>query len=73
MTEVFVEQARKHWAVKDILIKILIDTNQRYNLLPHIFHILGKVPTSVPVSAYLSMGMSAMIRADSLNLFAGFE
>ena len=29
--------------------------------------------TSVPLSANLSMGMSAMIRAQSLNLLEGFE
>ena len=31
------------------------------------------VCTSVPLSANLSMGMSAMIRAQSLNLLVGFE
>ena len=31
------------------------------------------VRTSVPVSAKLSMGMSAIIRAHSVNLFVGFE
>ena len=31
------------------------------------------VNTSVPLSANLSMGMSAMIRAQSLNLLVGFE
>ena len=29
--------------------------------------------TSVPLSENLSMGMSAMIRAQSLNLLVGFE
>ena len=36
-------------------------------------YIPGKVVTSVPVSANLSMGMSAMIRTHFLNLLAGFE
>ena len=35
--------------------------------------LLAKPFTSVPLSANLSIGMSAMIKAQSLNLLVGFE
>ena len=43
---------------------------KKFSFLAKVIFIHG---TSVPLSANLSIGMSAMIKAQSLNLLVGFE
>ena len=65
--------------IKKKIDKFVIIEDKNYNKIKYNVALRRRLPyvsitrcTSVPLSANLSIGMSAMVRAQSLNLLVGF-